>query len=211
MPDELTNTYSGGYGFIAIPDLDTIEKCYTLAKEKFPKDWEYVLGAYYLPHITLYHSKMKNVPEDFASVLNKKLNKALQGLTFNLSPLVCFGDKFIFWNIEPEGPSYDLLLKCHGEALELADYLDRSATKRADEEGLSLTEREKENVELYNHPLVRDLYMPHITLAYDEKVKGFLGEGEGEFHTMTIDRVEFAEIGHPGVVIKVIDFSNLET
>jgi len=43
--------------------------------------------------------------------------------------------------------------------------------------------------------------MPHITLAYDEKACGFITAGETEKFTMTIQSVEFAEIGHPSVVI----------
>lgn len=206
MPSHLSKSYSGGYGFVAIPDLNTISKCYALAEEKFTKDWEYVVAPHYLPHVTLYHSKMKEVPEEFVSQMKQQLSKTLVSLKFKLNSLVCFGEKFVFWNIEPEGSSYNMLLKCHDEALLLSRYLDPSASKRAEEEGLTLTGREKENVELYNHPLVRDLYLPHITLAYGDKVSAFLKDGESEFHSMTIERVEFAEIGHPGVVTKVVEF-----
>lgn len=198
--------FSGGYGFVAIPDDKTIEKCYALTKEKFPEDWEYLITPSYLPHITLYHSKMREVPEEFAYEMREKLASALNGLTFNLSALECFGAKFIFWNVAPSGSSYERLVKCHQEALELAKYLDKTASKRAEEEGLTLTDREKENVELFNHPLVRELYLPHITLAYDERANGFLQNGESENFTMTIEKVEFAEIGHPGVIIDVVNF-----
>ncbi len=198
-------TYSGGYGFVAIPDNKTIEKCYSLVKEKFPSDWEYLLTAGYLPHVTLYHSKMKEIPVDFARSMKEKLNASLKGLSFNLDNLVCFGRKFIFWNIESSGISYEKIMKSHIDALDLANYLDRAATKRAEEEGLSLTVKEKENVELFNHPLVRDLYTPHITLAYDERAHDYLEVSATEKHSMTIESVEFAEIGHPGIIIKVVE------
>lgn len=148
---------------------------------------------------------MKEVPFEFAYEKKKKLTSLLSGLTFNLSSLECFGGKFVFWNIEPIGPSYNVILEGHKEALKLAEYLDRTASKRADEEGLSLTEQERENVELFNHPLVRDLYTPHITLAYDEKTSEVLTTGETENFTMTIQSVEFAEIGYPGIVLEVVD------
>jgi predicted AlkP superfamily pyrophosphatase or phosphodiesterase len=139
-------TYSGGYGFVAIPDKATIEKCYYLVQEKFPQDWEYLLTVGYLPHVTLYHSKMKEVPVEFAVQMKEKLNASLKRLSLNLNSLICFGGKFVFWNIETSGASYDNIMSCHTEALELANYLDRTASKRAEEEGLSLTDREKENV-----------------------------------------------------------------
>jgi 2'-5' RNA ligase len=199
-------SFSGGYGFVAVPDYETIEKCYAFTKEKFPEDWEYLISPKYLPHITLYHSKMREVPEEFALEMRDNLASSLVGLNFTLNALECFGAKFIFWNVTPSGSSYERLIKCHQEALQLAKYLDKTASKRAEEEGLVLTDREKENVELFNHPLVRDLYMPHITLAYDERAIGFLQKGESENFTMTIEKVEFAEIGHPGVVIDIISF-----
>jgi predicted AlkP superfamily pyrophosphatase or phosphodiesterase len=117
-------TYSGGYGFVAIPDNKTIEKCYSLVKEKFPSDWEYLLGVGYLPHVTLYHSKMKEIPEDFARSMKEKLNASLKGLSFNLDNLICFGGKFIFWNIETDGISYEKIMKSHIEALD-QDFLNR--------------------------------------------------------------------------------------
>ena len=202
---EVVKSYSGGYGFVAFPDKSTIEKCYAFARDNFPKDCEYILAPPYLPHITLYHSRMKEVPIEFASQIKGKLTQSLKGLTFNLSSLECFGAKFIFWNIEPFGSSYETILKCHKEALSLAFYLDRTATKRATEEGLTLTDQERENVELFNHPLVRDLYTPHITLAYDQRAPEFFKFGTTEKFSMTIESVEFAEIGHPGVVVNIIE------
>lgn len=197
--------FTGGYGFVAVPDQKTIDKCYSLVAERFPADWEYLLGSKNLPHVTLYHSRMKGVPSEFATETREKLSSTLCGLTFSLKDLQCFGAKFIFWNIDPSDSSYELLLKAHQDALQLSKYLDPTAPKRAEEEGLSLSPKEKENVELFNHPLVRDLFTPHITLAYDEKANGFLKDGETDEFTMTIERVEFAEIGFPGIVTEVVD------
>jgi hypothetical protein len=198
------NTYTGGFGFVLVPDDNTIDVSYRLASGMFGNDWEYVLSPGNLPHLTLYHSKMRDVPREYALNLRTKLNEQLQGKEFALNEMVCFGGKFIFWNVCKDNSNYDLLNKCHAQALDLAKYLDPSAAKRADEEGLSLTEEERENVNLYNHPLVRRLYTPHITLAYDERAAEALGEGESRKWSFVADRVEFAEIGHPGVVEKTI-------
>ncbi len=186
------------------PDAATIEESYAYAESRFGSEWEYLLAPDFLPHITLYHSKMRDVPEEFALTLRDELSEGLRGLEIRLQDLVCFGDKFAFWNVIQEGESYEQLVHSHEKALTLARYLDPTAAKRADEEGLSLTPEQRENVERYNHPLVRGLYTPHITLAYDTRAAQEIRAGEKRDWTMTADCVEFAEIGHPGVVLSVV-------
>ncbi len=199
-------TFNGGYGFVAVPDRATIEQSYQLAAAIFPQDSEYILAPGCLPHITLYHSKMRDVPLGWANKLTTEINSSLAGITIDLNALICFGGKFIFWNVDPASAAYPLLKTAHERALELAQYLDQSAVRRADEEGLTLTVNEKENVAKFNHPLVRDLYLPHITLGYDARCKGLINEGVSERWSMQIESVRFAEIGHPGVVKKVVEF-----
>ena len=194
----------GSYGLVVIPDSDTIERSYQLAEDLFPNDTEYVVRNGFLPHITLYHSRFKDIPVSWISKQVSQLNEMLHGVEFQLSELHCYGDKFIFWNIDPEYESYHLVKSAHMKALELAKFLDQDAPRRSDEEGIKLSPQEQENSVKFNHPLVRDLYTPHITLAYDERASKFLAQGATAKWSMRVGRVEFVEIGFPGVVNHIV-------
>ena len=205
MNPSTVNSFDGDYGLVAVPDERTVEKCHELAEALFPPDLEYVLSPKNLPHITLYHSRFRGLPADRVFELRDTLRGSLAGTPLRLNRLVCFGDKFIFWRVDPESPSYDVLKSAHLETLQLASYLDRSAPRRSDEEGLSLSEAEKENVRRFNHPLVGDSYAPHITLAYGEGAPELVGVKNHVVHwPMRVERVEFAEIGYPGIVSAIV-------
>lgn len=76
-----------------------------------------------------------------------------------------YGKKFLFWNVKEVSDKLD---KAHKKALNLANFLQKEATEN--KKNLSgLNGKEQENIKKYNHPLVKDLYKPHITIAYDSE------------------------------------------
>jgi hypothetical protein len=82
-----TETLSGALGLAIIPDQATIECAYTLARELMPSEADYVLSEGSLPHLTLYHGKLDQVP----------LSVARDTLTALRSDL--FGRKFVLKDI----------------------------------------------------------------------------------------------------------------
>lgn len=93
-------------------------------------------------------------------------------------------------------------------ALTLVQYLDRSTVAKAvSEEGLSLKEAEQENVLRFGHPLVRSLYMPHITIGFHQGLSALMASDIEVPWTMEVASVELVKVGHPGRVEEIIDLT----
>ena len=187
---------SGSYGFVIKPDGKTQEKAEALARELAP-DAEYHIKV---PHITLYHGRLDNLPLRTAKDILLELKKH-EHESFTLSPLEIYGGKFLFWNLQKT----DVLRSMHSGALKLATYLNREAVQRAVEEGLNMTPEELENVKRFGHPLVQERFTPHITLAYDSHGLHLPQGATAEPWKMQVDKVVFAEMGKYGSIARVVD------
>jgi 2'-5' RNA ligase len=187
---------SGSYGFVIKPDAETQKKAEALAREMAPNA-EFQTK---IPHITLYHARLDELPLQAARDILLKL-RAYKGETLILNSFEVYGGKFFFWDNEKT----DILRSMHGEALKLATYLDKKAVARAVEEGLNMTPEELENIKRYGHPLVLERYTPHITLAYDSRGLVLPPHTPATPREMKIDDVLFAEMGKYGSVARVVD------
>ena len=194
----------GALGLVIIPDQGTIDRAYQLAKELLPNDAEYLLDPRSLPHITLYHSSLVRVPRQEVSRIADELSRSLVGQIVNLGPVVSFGGNFIFWNIDPLQSDMSFLREAHQSALRLAQYLDRLAPTRAKEERLQLSAAEQRNVELFGHPLVNELYTPHITLGFNPGIGKYFQQSRTVSWQLRVASVQFVRIGHPGRVVQVL-------
>ncbi|MGB6839085.1 MAG: hypothetical protein WBE27_02340 [Microgenomates group bacterium] len=191
-----TTEVSGSFGLVIKPDAETERKALSLAGEMAPNA-EFQIKV---PHITLYHGRVNNLPLPMVKDLLLRLRKH-RGESLVLNSLKVYGGKFLFWNNEKTGS----LRSMHQEALKLAEYLARDTVSRAAEEGLDMTPEELENVKKYGHPLVMERYTPHITLAYDSQGLTLPPSGNIEPWEMKIDDVLFSEMGKYGVVARVVD------
>jgi 2'-5' RNA ligase len=193
---------SGALGLVLIPDPHTIEKSYALASQVLPEGSEYVLGQHSLPHITLYHGVLREVPLRMVRELRQRIHVLLEGEELRLRDISLFGGNFVFWNVE--NPSRGLL-SAHVEALSLAQYLDpRGISKATSEEQLALTEAQLANVKQYGHPLVKEFFQPHITLGFQKGLEASI-KSERNAWIARIHTVEFVRVGFPGRVEEVID------
>lgn len=188
--------FNGSYGFVIRPDSETQQMAESLANRLFP-DAEYKTTV---PHITLYHGRVENLPIEAVRAILSRL-KENNGKDIDLKQIEIYGGKFAFWNSEVVS---DLRLM-HEQALGMAEYLDSGAAQRAVEERLNLTEKELSNVKKFGHPLVGELYKPHITLAYDNKGLKLAAEKFIEPWKTKIDDVLFTEMGKYGSVVNVIN------
>lgn len=194
-------TYTGAYGIVGLPDEPNgtwIAKLGTLAfgatnprRAQFSPE---------IPHLTLYHGKLVNVPRSVVAMILDALS-ALH-ITVDFMKIEEFGGKFLFLDVKP---SKQLQL-AHLAALNLSRYLDRSATPSAMEERLKLNDDEALRLERYGHPLTFDAARPHFTIAYDPN--GFAGHpqlGPVPDGVARIDRFAFAQIGQYGAVKRLIE------
>jgi 2'-5' RNA ligase len=201
-------TLSGALGLVIVPDRATIERAYALAEEIMPKDAQYVLRHGSLPHLTLYHGKLADVPSPEAAETLKELRTTLVGQRLTLNSIVTFGGNFVFWNVDPLSCNYEDLRAAHVKALSLAQHLDRSTVAKAvSEETLSLTAEEQDNVRLFGHPLVRSLYMPHITLGFHHGISDYAATDMKCEWSMEVASVELVKVGYPGRVEEIIDLT----
>lgn len=192
---EIKEFYSGSYGFVIKPDSYTGDKSLELAEQLVPNA-EFKVSV---PHITLFHAKFKELPHKEVETALKEL-KGLSGSTQKFKDLQVFGNKFLFWNIV-KNPT---IQRAHSEAFKLAQFLNKDDIARALQEGLTLTSQQRDNVSQFGHPLVQDLYLPHITLGYDLKGVQLPEDVQSYEWEMKIEDVHFAEIGNFGSVKKFI-------
>lgn len=197
---------SGALGLVIVPDQKTIERAYALAGELMPRDAHYVLRSESLPHLTLYHGRLVDLPGPSAAEILGQIRVALVGQKLTLSRIVTFGGKFVFWNVDSSRCDYHVLQAAHEKALEFAQYLDRSTVARAvSEEALSLTDTEQSNVQRFGHPLVGALYMPHVTLGFHHGISDYVATDITCEWQMQVVSVELVKVGHPGRVEEIID------
>ena len=197
------NQYSitGQLGLVLLVDKDTLQEVIKTTPEYSANNLLNV-GIEHTPHITLFHSKLKNVSME---VIDGLLDRIIQSLPIDLSfeEISVYGGKFLFWNINrtPE------LASAHECALALSTYFVPEGEQQTDKEKLALSKEEIENVKEFGHPLVRELWCPHITLGYypsGTKIKSvkkiFRGVATG---------VAFVRIGEAGSIAEIIDSRTL--
>ena len=196
---------SGALGIVIIPDKGTIEQAYALAADILPPTSEYILTTGSVPHLTLYHGKLNEVPVEEAFRIVSDIREILSGAKFSLGPIVAYGGNFVFWNVEKNSEAR-LLGDAHIKALLIAQFLDRtSEAKATSEEGLALSLAELENVRQYGHPLVKQLYSPHITLGFNRGISQQLVSGLHKKVEFSVDSVELVAVGYPGRVVSILN------
>lgn len=149
------------------------------------------------PHLSLYHTKLKNVSHDFILQLLADIGD-LCNFRIVFEDIVFYGGHFIFWNAWKNTD----LVRLHNLSLSLAKFFVAGGEQQADRESLVIPPDQRKNVQKYGHPLVRKQWMPHITVGYQNVLsaklpKKILAEGE-------IKSVEFIRVGVFGSIEKTI-------
>lgn len=191
--------YTGQLGIVLLPTGQLGDAAAAIAKEITPNSID--LGGKHPPHLTLYHAQLKDVPEEVVRELLALINNNLPFRRVTLSEVTTFAEKFVFW--DKQGVHH-LLTSAHYCALEaLSPYYNPSETQQAAKEGLELPADQQENVRRYGHPLVKGLWRPHITVAYNP-------EGYPNFKKRmvsvrgTFTAVAFVEVGEYGTVKQIL-------
>ncbi len=193
---EIKEKYNGSYGIVIKPDISTGEQSLRLANELTPNA-EYKVTV---PHLTLYHGNISNLPLDKVQEILRSTQEMLRDNIHDLRDIQVFGGKFVFWDVIKNKS----MRQAHDIALGLSKFLDREKLARALQEGLNLTEEQRLNMEQFGHPLVGDLYRPHITLSYDSQGIVLPEDVQSCDWRMNVNNVHFAEIGKYGSVAKII-------
>lgn len=149
------------------------------------------------PHLTLYHASFNNLEVSDMTMFLSEVRKALPPLLHFFS-IKTYASKFVFWHLNERQNCMD----AHVIALLLATYRSFGEISQADKEGLILSEPERKNVQLFGHPLVLDLWQPHITVGYYPDEAGCISETYSQVGK--VESVAFAEIGDYGTVKRVI-------
>ena len=191
-----TTSYTGQLGAVLLLDQPT-EKKMACAASDYHASNAIDVGGRHIPHISLYHSKLRAVPDIVIDwLLDELIIKLPIALAF--TEIAPFGGKFLFWNIERSTP----LTGAHERALYLSRYFIPTGEQQADREKIALLPEEQENVKTYGHPLVQKLWQPHVTLGYapgglaqNTATKRFIGNATG---------AAFVRIGEAGTIAEII-------
>ena len=200
--------------FVALviqPDAATIRASWDLAASLLPPGAEQVLGPGSLPHVTLTQCALREAPRERLREYVGRLQDQLGGQPVRLDAVVPFGAGFLFWCAEPTGRDRRVLQAAHELAVTLAeDHLDPeanaaivTATARAFKDDPVLVG----NARTYGYSLVRERYLPHITLGFDPRLAPHQAGGTSVIsrpHTMTVDGVVLARLGRLGQVEAVL-------
>jgi 2'-5' RNA ligase len=187
---------TGQLRLVLIPDERTAAHA-TALSERFSSGNMLSLGTRHPPHLTLYHAKLKEVPALAAQFAMQAVAATLP-IPLRLTMLAPFGDKFLFWDAIRD----PALLALHAAALELSRYLDAAGQQQSDKEGLTLSRLQRENVAEYGHPLVGELWRPHITVGYFPA--SFAPTLQREVLDGTATGVAFVRVGDAGAVAEVL-------
>jgi len=197
-------------GFVALviqPDPSTILKAYDLAQTLMPAPAEQVTAPGSLPHLTLTQCALRDAPRERVREFVARLDDALRGAAIPLGAVVTFGAGFLFWCAEAVGPGRRALQAAHEYAVTLADrLLDPVANEAVVEATARAFADEPElvaNARRYGYALIRERYLPHITLGFDPRLGGGRPAGSSMTslsHTMTMDRIVLARLGRYGRV-----------
>ncbi|HEX5774875.1 MAG TPA: NUDIX domain-containing protein, partial [Candidatus Paceibacterota bacterium] len=187
--------YNGQYGIVLLPDHETA-RAVESRSAAFGGNHIH-LGASHAPHLTLYHTSVRNAPDEFVSGLLERIAQELP-YAATLDRIRGFGGHFIFWDatMTPE------LRSMHETALALASYFDAQVESQTAREGLRLTEAEAANVARFGHPAVGELWRPHVTLGYLETEPADVYPTHAA--QARFDRVAFVEIGEWGTIRNVV-------
>lgn len=193
----------GTIGIVLQPDEQMLHNVRKLASVH-ARNASYVVEH---PHLTLYHAALASGGGEEVLTLERAMDivnnvrTILQSLEIPFNDIRVFADKFVFYHAKQPYPSQ--LIAAHNKALDLSQWLNTEATAPATSEGLSLSERERDNLILYGHPLVNDLWQPHITLAFD--LAGLtVHRNTSEPATMKIQDVLLVRIGTAGSIQSIL-------
>ena len=191
---DLAPTLGGSHGILLLPDDDTRDACHELATRILPSEAEFIADH---SHITLYHGYLKEAPTE--RILNSVDRlEHLVGANFDLNSVELFGGKFVFYNLTFD----DRIGDAHRQALGMAEFLDQDVVARSVSEGLELTPDQQSSLERYGHPLVGELYIPHITLGYHSALPQ--SDFESMPRTMSVKSVVLARIGEFGAADELL-------
>lgn len=192
-----TQKITGQLGIVLLLDQETTNRTVELAGEY--QEGNFVdLGGRHTPHITLYHSKLVDVPLEVAREYLDRLAERLP-MSLAFTKVAAFGDKFLFWDTErtPE------LIAVHEYALGLAKYFSPAGEQQADKEKITLSPEQDANVRQFGHPLVGSLWRPHVTLGYypdgltmDDRSTPFAGRAT---------TVALVRVGEAGTIAEIVE------
>jgi hypothetical protein len=198
---------TGVVALVLQPDPATIVAAYDLAASLMPAAAEQVTAPGALPHLTLTQCALRDAPRERVRAFVTRLEDMLRGAVIPLSAVRPFGAGFLFWCAEGDGAGRRALQAAHEHAVTLADgLLDPvandavvEATARAFADDPVLVG----NARRHGYALVRERYLPHITLGFDPRLGAGRPAGSPVAHrphAMTMDRVVLAPLGRYGRV-----------
>jgi 2'-5' RNA ligase len=203
----LPETISGLVALVIRPDPPTIQAAYRLAAALVRPGSEQVLGPGSLPHVTLAQCALRAAPRERLQAIVARLEEALVKRSLQLGSIVRFGQGFVFWCVEADGPRRRALQVAHDDALAVAEgFLDpvaNAAVVEATRRALGADPELLDNTRRYGYSLVGQRYVPHITLGFDSRpddAPAARPTDPAHAHTMVVDRIVVAPLGAYGRV-----------
>jgi hypothetical protein len=175
----------GYFGFIIIPDQDTMVKACELAKELAPQAAMRVDRAF----VPLHSTPINQGSVAFIDYALKGMQELLHGAELTFTMVETFGGRCLHWYGEIN-PTMKLV---HLSSLVLNTWRDPEKPAVREEEKLKLSDTEKRNAEVLGNPLSGAHYRHYIRLASDEA--GLSSKSLTKSHIGYVKDVKFALLG----------------
>ena len=140
--------FTGQLGLVLLLGPNTRKQAITIGS-RYRNGNSINLGERHEPHVTLYHSKLQDVPRSMIREFLDDLAVRLP-LKLGFTHIAPFGRKFLFWDASRSAE----LSGAHGYSLGLSQYFVPVGEQQADRERVEVTEEERINIRRFGHPFV---------------------------------------------------------
>lgn len=150
------------------------------------------------PHVTLYHASFDNAQVGDMPMFLQEIKRVLPRRLVHFSQVKTYRDKFVFWHLDDKESYMD----AHLSAMLLAALRSRPKESQVEKENLTLSKEERRNDKLFGHPLVNELWQPHITVGYYPNGAGDINENYSQIGR--VEAVAFVEVGDYGTIKRIV-------
>lgn len=200
------------YGIVLLPDSEFFQKADNLNKQILSKlkDLPNTKNHW---HVTLYHGLFEST--DLPFIYDKLKQLKLEPLTLNFTKIACTKERWIDYEVE----NNDYLQCLHASTLDIACPYHKKPLKRCIDDDKNLSQKQREQVNLYGVNGVLSDYKPHMSLFYsfpsnsklETTAKEVAKELENKNLTCKIAKLAVGELGYNGNIEQIIfslDFPN---
>ncbi len=190
-------TFTGQYGIVLLLDSE-INRAALRINRNLNSGNAIDFQDRHTPHVTLYHASFDNAQIDDVPMFLQEIKRVLPKHLMHFFQVKTYAEKFVFWHLADK----KAYMEAHLLAMILAPLRSIPKQTQVQKENLTLSPAEQKNVELFGHPLVNELWQPHVTVGYYPDGAGDINESHSQIGK--VEAVAFVEVGDYGTIKRIV-------